>query len=206
MFAVQSTDVSFEAVGRRCQVANNPWARLSYFLQCVSSCLEDCIPSHLTRFEQHQYFDVEDKARIFALCATLSADLLIDHVFFVVQPGSEILKGSGNEFYKISEAKTTIAAAATSQGAILLEGREVRVAKIMVCTVTWYENNYIQPLKEISRELRRANEAPARQSNYNSNSSSSKNDDDVNPFLLCLCCLLCLPFIPFYLLYLCCCK
>ena len=68
-----------------------------------------------------------------------------------------------NEFLEITRAQTSFAAIATAEGALVVDGRRVTVAKVMVYKNSWLTTNFrspmLQALSLISDRttLRRAN-------------------------------------------------
>ena len=78
-------------------------------------------------------------------CKLLSPDLLEGKCIFQVSD----LNGSANEFVELSSAKTTMVATSS----VMMAGRNVQVAKIMLYKPIWRRNNYDQPMAELARSL-----------------------------------------------------
>jgi hypothetical protein len=78
-------------------------------------------------------------------CKLLSPDLLEGKCIFQVND----LNGSSNEFVELSSAKTTMVATSS----VMMAGRNVQVAKIMLYKPIWRRNNYDQPMAELARSL-----------------------------------------------------
>ena len=54
---------------------------------------------------------------------------------------------------EITHARQRIAAVATENGAVLIDGKRCTVAKIMVYQMSWMKVNYWEPLAEATRKL-----------------------------------------------------
>lgn len=154
MFVRQGVHV--EAIGQAVTVPDNGIAKLMYYLSCMSSCLEDFIPREFTDYKNYYSLSEDMKAAIVALAILLKPEHIVGKVVFVVPPGNPLLNGYTNEFYKITEATQVLAGTATVQGTIIIEGRNVSISKIMVCTENWYHENLINPLKSELWRLEKA--------------------------------------------------
>jgi len=151
MAAIVQQGMHIEATGTRVSVPNNNIARLMYYLSCLNSCI-DFIPEEATQYSKYHLLSEGDKASIVALCVLVSPDLLLGKVLFPVPPGSPLLNGSSNEFYKITEASRILAADQVGDDVVVIDGKRVKVTKFMVLSETWLMNHYINPLKaEIGR-------------------------------------------------------
>jgi len=143
-------------VGVSVTVGSDPISRLSYFLDCVDACLPNLIPGDLIQYERSMYFDLDDRAAIVELALTLSPDLLLENVFFLVPLGHPSLNGRVNEFFEIQEATRTISAMSSLRGIVVVDGRDVTVNKVLFCTEEWYGRFYINPLKDARHMLERS--------------------------------------------------
>ena len=54
--------------------------------------------------------------------------------------------GSRNKFLEIRLARTSVAAIATDEGALIIDGKQVTVAKVMVYKSSWMETFYLTPI------------------------------------------------------------
>jgi len=172
-------DVKIEMTGHSVTIPPNNYAKMMYYLSSISSCLEYIIPAEFTKYEKYYNLNSEEKIGIMTLCALLSPDLLLNKVIFMVPTGDPVLDGSTNNFYKITNASTVIAAATNLVETIVIGEKSVQVNKIMVFNEYWLKNYYINPLVEETNRLERASRAtttpvktvPRAQSNYTSPST-----------------------------------
>jgi len=156
-------DVQVELIGQRTTVPNDNIAKLMYYLSTLSSCLDHMIPDDYTSYTTYYNLSYQDKVEVVTLAILLSPDLLMGKVIFPVEAGDPILNGLQNNFYKITSAKTVVAAATNLVETIVIGEKSISVSSIMVFTLTWLENNYINP---ILAEKRRLEPSPPKQNNY----------------------------------------
>jgi hypothetical protein len=60
--------------------------------------------------------------------------------------------GGANQFVEIRLAQQTVAAVATENGCVVVDGNRVRVAKVMLYRAEWMIENFIQPLKDAAEK------------------------------------------------------
>lgn len=154
--------VHVEAIGSSVTIPNNNIAKLMYYLNCMSACLEDFIPAEFTNYSKYASLDNETRAAVVAIAILLDPEQILGKVVFVVKPNNPILQGSSNKFYKITEATQVLAGRATFEGAILIEGRTVEVSKIMFCTEDWYKKFLLDPLQGEIRLLQSSSSSSSR--------------------------------------------
>ena len=70
-------------------------------------------------------------------------------VFIVAEPGSSVLDGGDNNFYKITQATRVIAADLDQQ--VVIDGQSIRVNQVMVCVPNWVIENWLNPLKKAAQ-------------------------------------------------------
>jgi len=151
-------DITLEHTGTKVDVPYNNMGKLMYYLNCVNCCLDHFITnSRLTTYGNYNSLSNDEQESVMVLCALLSPDLLNNRVFFPLEDNSPILRGSNNTFFKITEATHVIAAAATADEAIMIEGKKVDINQFMVYELSWLRKYYYEPL---SAEIRR-HDAPA---------------------------------------------
>mmetsp|Transcript_3898 Transcript_3898/g.5462 ORF Transcript_3898/g.5462 Transcript_3898/m.5462 type:complete len:395 (-) Transcript_3898:17-1201(-) len=145
-FGIQRT--SIRATGTSVTIPWDGIAKLMYYLSCVDSCVEDLIPSELTNYSNYSRLSEEEKILVVTMAILVSPDLLVGKVFFPVNAGSDVLNGTSNEFYEISQAKQLIGLVKLSTiASLVVDGKSVSVMKIMCLTQGWLMANYVEPLK-----------------------------------------------------------
>ena len=125
MAALIGKRVGIKETGTNVTVAENPKAKLMYYLGCVASVLQLDNPN-LNRLRDHERYyslsDVEIDA-LLVLVLLFSPDELIGKVFF----HREDCAGSNNQFYELSSVTHMLAVSDN----VLIGGERKRVAKIM---------------------------------------------------------------------------
>jgi len=139
-------EFSLKETGHSVEVPNDYFAKLMYYLSCVSSCLKDVVPPEFTTYSNYRRLDQETRKGVVVLCALLSPDELTGKVIFPVPGEHPMLKGSSNKFYEMKEGTRLIGAAVSGNQAVLIEGRQVRIEKIMVFSQRWLVNYYLEPI------------------------------------------------------------
>ena len=144
----QRTQLGFKKTGHSVTVADNPRAKLMYYLNCVTTVLEmnDSNLNRLKNYERYYNLDDEEEQLLLGLVLLLSPDLLIDKVFF---QSDELCGDSSNKFFEITHARNFFAV----QQNILIGGARKRIVKIMTFKTSWLYKNYINPLQEFQRML-----------------------------------------------------
>lgn len=138
-FGLQHNKYGIEDVGVICQVPDNPFAKLAYYLGMVGTCLGiKGELGELADYSRFRWFTLDDKKKIVSLAYLLSPDELIGKCWFP----SENLNCS-NEIYELSQVQNNI----IYSSVIRIGSRSRRVAKIMLFKRSWIENNYLRPLQ-----------------------------------------------------------
>jgi hypothetical protein len=145
-------EVGMKAVGRVTTVGDDAMSKLQYYLGCMHSLLPGLnIPCALRNYQKTPTTISADEAgAVIALAAMLSPDVLLNNVLFVVPSGHQMLKNKSNEFYELSMA-TTFAAVADR---VVIGGRQVKVAKIMLCTQNWLSSYWATPMQKILQGMK----------------------------------------------------
>nr|XP_022310021.1 uncharacterized protein LOC111115543 [Crassostrea virginica]XP_022310051.1 uncharacterized protein LOC111115557 [Crassostrea virginica] len=155
-----------KATGTTVQVPANPRAKLMYYLSCVCNALQlDTSDTRniarLKDYQNYAFLTEDEKKQLLVFCAILSPDVLLNKVFFQ--------NDSSNEFYDIG----TVASHLVVSSSIVIGGQKKSIRKIMTFKMSWLQNNYLEPLQALARELdeaensrrRRALEAQRRNDN-----------------------------------------
>ena len=155
--------MGLRATGSLTTVANNPRAKLMYYLDCVSNVLQLDNPnlSRLKNYSRYFALDEEDETLLLYLVILLSPDELIGKVFF---PSDALCGGDrNNKFYEISHVSHLFAV----QQNIVIGGERKRVVKIMTFKQSWIYQYYINPMQAIQQQRARREEARRRQAASN---------------------------------------
>lgn len=145
---LQRTQIELKKTGTTVSVPNNPWARLMYYFNCVCSCVDVDNDSELRKLRNYSnYYNLtsDEKGALLGLCLAVSPDKLIGVLFF----HSDNID-SGNEFYELSAVRTKMVVSES----FLVGGQEKKVQSIMMFKKVWMDTYYIQPLRDIQREIR----------------------------------------------------
>ena len=170
-FVAARNEVGVRELGTTVTVANNPTAKLMYYLSTVSGVLELDTPNlnRLSRHEQYYSLDDEDIDALLTLVCLFSPDELIGKVFF----HSEDCGESNNTFYELSSVTHLMAVSNN----VLIGGQRKRVAKVMFFERVWLEDNYFNPMRSFQGRLQRlARGLPGRAPSpprYSTNTSQS---------------------------------
>ena len=153
MAMMVSEEVGLKRTGEPVNVANDPRAKLMYYLQCVSTVMEfdDARLRSLIATGQHNTLTDAEETALLYLAALLGPKELVNKVFF---ESEQLCGDSNNQFYELSRAKRLLAVTDN----VLVAGRQTRVTEIMTFKKQWMVINYYQPLVELN-ERRKAREA-----------------------------------------------
>jgi len=200
-FAVDN-DVQVELTGTAVNIPTNNFAKMMYYLNSMSSCLDHMIPREFTNYGSFSSLTEADKLEILALTILLSPDILLNKVIFMVPSGDPVLNGHNNEFYKITNASTVLAAATNLIDTIVIGEKSVQVNSIMIFTDSWLHKYYISPIMEEKHRLEKKKTTPKPNYNSSHNNYARFDDDDdkrartrTNWCAKCCCCIMLLLFL-----------
>ena len=122
--------------------------------------------ARLTEYQNYAFLTEDEKKQLLVFCAILSPDVLLNKVFF---QNDQMCGDSSNEFYDIG----TVASHLVVSSSIVIGGQKKSIRKIMTFKMSWLQNNYLEPMQALARELdeaensrrRRALEAQRRNDN-----------------------------------------
>lgn len=147
---IASREVGVREFGRVVEVADNPKAKLMYYLDCVATALQldrnDV--RRLRDYSKHDQLTEEETDVLLTLVLLFSPDELIGKVFF---NSDELCDNAMNKFYELNQVTSLLA---VSQS-VLVGGKQTRVAKIMAFREYWLHESYIQPIKHYESRLLR---------------------------------------------------
>ncbi|XP_053372595.1 uncharacterized protein LOC128545856 [Mercenaria mercenaria] len=153
------TEVGIRQVGGAVTVANDPKARLMYYLNCMCSVLDLSDTANMTRLRNYKEYSLLTEAETDALITLgilLSPDELCGKVIFQ----DEALCGeSSNRFYEISAVHRDLLVS----DSIIIGGKRRTVSMIMAFKPYWLVKNWVEPMQYFAPRLSRiAGAAPAR--------------------------------------------
>lgn len=131
--------------GELTEVPNNNYAKLMYYLHCVSTVIDYDNNSIINDYQHYYKYTNEQLQIIYELAKSLHPSIFINAKIFIVDPN--LLPGDlTNQFYKITDERIGI----HIDEELMLAGKVVKVKNVMACNDNWLENNYFNPIYEIS--------------------------------------------------------
>jgi hypothetical protein len=156
MAYVQHKQYGIKDISVTVNVPQNDTARLMYYLNCVCQAIQydDNNISRYRNYNNWSQLSNEDIRLLVVLCYTLSPDVFNNKVFFQ----SDALCGNNaNKFFEINEVNHQLLAVQS----IVVAGRTCRVNKIMTYKMSWMQNNYLNPMRNLAERLNNRNRTPA---------------------------------------------
>ena len=151
--------LSIEPTGKKTKVGDTPWARLSYYLDCLKSVGESIPSSVRVDYANAAAFTRED-ARAVHDAAKRRPPSQVDCIFEVGNAGD-----SANEFLDVTRESQLDVLGIDRSSIAAASIRATGKLKIMVYEASWIERNYFAPMRNWS--------LPASYSRYSSTSASS---------------------------------
>ena len=105
----------------------------------------DELPREFTNYQNYYALNDTMTRQLIDICKLVSPDILEGKCIFQVSD----LDDSNNEFVELSSAKTTMVATSS----VMMAGRNIQVAKIMLYKPIWRRRNYDQPMAEVALSL-----------------------------------------------------
>lgn len=100
-----------------------------------------------TNYQNYSALNNTMTKHLLDFCKLMSPNLLEGKCIFEVND----LGGTSNKFVELSSAKTTMVATSS----VMMAGRNVQVAKVMLYTPAWRRSNYDQPIVEVANSLKK---------------------------------------------------
>ena len=145
------TEIQIKKTGQSTTVPNHPTAKLMYYLNCISSCVDasdDPTLRRLTDYRNYTALSSEEEGHLFILCLALSPEKLVGSILF---PADDC-GGTTNQFFELKAVSTKLVVAES----LLIGGQQRRVQKIMMFQKCWIERNYFNPMLSFQRGQRPA--------------------------------------------------
>lgn len=165
---IGKTDVGIKEFGRDVEVAENPTAKLMYYLDSICYVLniektEENVRK-LRDYKNYRRLSNDETDKLVLLCVLFSPDVLLGKCIF---PDEEMCGMDMNKFYELSAVSHRFLV--TEE--IMIGGQTRRVQKILFFRDIWLECFFLEPMKqfqsrieEISTKLQdRSTQQPAQQ-------------------------------------------
>ena len=145
---LEAEQIHIKFTGTRCNVPNNPWARLMYYLNCVESVINGIDFHYLSNYNEYTKMDADDKITILEIIQKCDPKTLNQiGLFHIIADDNSY---DANEFIEITDQRLV---GIHIPDCISFAGYSGRVRKIMIAKVSWYYNNYFKPLETIEAML-----------------------------------------------------
>ena len=173
--------LELEKISTKTTVPDNDYAKLMYYLNCVSSIVDFDIPRKYINYDEYYNLSYSEKKELLALCILLEPSLFTNSHLFILDENGEILKTSNNEFYELKATQFGL----HINSEILIAGKMVRALKIMIFDSYWMRKFYYNPIKSIQCNPYRTSDYSYRGEYNKSQDSSSSNPSPSNevPFV-----------------------
>ncbi|XP_060562324.1 uncharacterized protein LOC132721954 [Ruditapes philippinarum] len=161
------TKVGIQRSSINVSIANDPKAKLMYYLDCMCSVLDLSDTDNLNRLRYYgQYNSLTEKETdaLVALCFLLSPDVLSGKVIF---QDDSMCGDKNNEFYKIEAVRNNLVIC----DSIIIGGQRRVVSQIMAFKQQWLIDYWENPMRHFVPRLARLAEGP-------SNAKSDKRNCD----------------------------
>ena len=160
----EGSEVGIKKVGSSSTVPGNGYARLMYYLRCISDCIPNFnLPTKYTDYDSQYHLSDSEEKEILVLAFVLDPALLMDKLVFVVPHGSPALSGRSNEFYEISETHRLGALAINLDDFVVIKGERVKISKIMLMSEEWLKDYYFNPFLRLTTKRLETENAPTYQ-------------------------------------------
>lgn len=146
-----NTEIGFKKTGTVVTVANDPKAKLMYYLSCITTVLETEKSSDLQRLSDYRNFrnlSESDTDNLILLCVLVSPDELMNKCIF---QDADLCGDYQNEFYELSAVSNRFVVT----NSIMIGGQQKRIHKIMACKPAWLTENWIEPMGYFKDRLQR---------------------------------------------------
>ena len=135
-------NIKIRAFGSTTTVPKNAIAKMMYYLHCVSVVI-DYHDLKLTNYKNYDEIKAAKLLEIYVMAKLLNPSLFIEKGIFIVD--KKLIIDADNQFYEITNE--TIGLHASKE--IVIEGKTVKVLKLMACNDDWLSRHYFKPINEI---------------------------------------------------------
>ena len=124
-------------------IPDNKLAKLMYYLECVLTVVKYDIEERYYNYNNYSLLNKDEEKTLLKLVELFSPSNMTKLSLFIIDP--ELLPyGKDIEFYE----KTNTNLGVNINSEVILEGRILKVLKIMVCKRAWLNEYYYVPLHE----------------------------------------------------------
>ena len=154
MAALKHLKVELELTGSRTTVPSNPKSKLMYYIDCICSVIDvdDGSLSRLRNYNSY-YLTAAETDKLLVISMLLDPTELEGKVIF---QNDEMCVDSSNKFYNIHAVNHTLAVV----NSLVIGGIKRNTTKIMCYKMSWLQDNYLEPLKEVLLQKQREREEP----------------------------------------------
>ena len=139
---------ALKRVTQSVSVANDPVAKLMYYMNCVACVLkvEEENINRLKDYENYHDISAEEVDSLLSLCLKYRPDILENECFY---NDKDLCPNFSNEFYELSAAKSELAGVVTESTVVVVAGHASAIIKFMTYKPFWMDKNYYTPMKRL---------------------------------------------------------
>ena len=124
-------------------IPDNKLAKLMYYLECVFTVIKSDIHKRYTNYNNYYLISKLEEQTILNLVSTFNLKVMKELNLFIIEPIS-LPNNKENEFYDISNERFK----GKIKSEVNIDEVTRKVLKIMVCTQSWINKYYEEPLNE----------------------------------------------------------
>ena len=124
-------------------IPDNKLAKLMYYLECVFTVIKSDIHKRYTNYNNYYLISKLEEQTILNLVSTFNLKVMKELNLFIIEPIS-LPNNKENEFYDISNERFK----GKIKSEVNIDEVTRKVLKIMVCTQSWINKYYKEPLNE----------------------------------------------------------
>ena len=137
----QSLDV--QAIENKIIVPDNKLAKLMYYLNCVFNVVKYDVEEKYYNYNNFSLLTKDEEKKVLQLAKFFNPPNMKKLSLFILKP--EIIpNGKENEFFEITDKNLGV----NINSEVVLEGRVLKVQKVMVCKRSWLYKYYFIPVQE----------------------------------------------------------
>ena len=161
--------------GYKVDVPENDIARLMYYLSCISTLINySKKDDKYTDYEHYSLLTARERLKLIELIALYNPKLFIDAGIIIIDTNLLPDGTTDNQFYEITDQRIGF----HDKEEIMIDGKSMKILKIMACNTDWLNRNYICPLNNIINSpppmLKSNNKS---KQNHETSSKMKKNED-----------------------------
>jgi hypothetical protein len=179
-FAALDVNAEIKVHGTTATVANDDIAKLSYYLNCVSTCVPGVIEAEAINHQNYRYFSRDLQAQIVVLCAILSPSFLEGSALHLVSHAemASIDPNHSNAFLKVTTRKNLVLADVDEERAVGLNLRNTQITEKMIYEQAWANYYYFTPIQNVVAKLENAQWSQHRPIPIHNNTADNSRRDN----------------------------